>query len=102
MMDALVKQQWIDALRSGNYRQKPGVLMIVDIEGGRYYCPNGVLCEMYDPNYFAGYQLVSGFPSDEVLGWAGLTFSESITIANLNDCNQHDSDTIAKWIEDNL
>lgn len=46
-MDAKVKAEWIQALRSGNYSQGPGRLVRRDEGSGKEsYCCLGVLCEI--------------------------------------------------------
>lgn len=47
MDKAELKRKWIEALRSGRYRQTTGRL--TDGEGG--YCCLGVLCAIQDPNW---------------------------------------------------
>lgn len=42
-MKSDIKQKWIDALRSGKYRQALGSLK----EGSNKYCCLGVLCDIY-------------------------------------------------------
>ena len=41
-----IKQQWITALRSGNYPQGRGYLRRIDDDGKEGYCCLGVLCEL--------------------------------------------------------
>lgn len=44
-MDSEVKQLWIDALRSGKYKQGLGKL-----RDSNNFCCLGVLCDLYDPD----------------------------------------------------
>lgn len=45
-MDATIKQQWVDALRSGKYRQARGRLR----DDGDAMCCLGVLCDIVAPD----------------------------------------------------
>ena len=49
-MDQRVKQLWVDALRSGEYKQGRDALKINDGQGERYCCL-GVLCDLYAKEY---------------------------------------------------
>lgn len=40
-----IKQKWVDALRSGDYKKHQGCLKDKDYDG--YYCVMGVLCDLY-------------------------------------------------------
>lgn len=46
MMDKKLKRAWIKALRSGKYKQGPGVLEKVDAKGRVTNCCLGVLCRV--------------------------------------------------------
>ncbi len=81
-MNLEIKKLWVDALRSGEYKQGFGFL-----EQGGKWCCYGVLCELA---YRDGvgtkqasnrsvraetctlYDGYSAFPSDSVLDWAGI------------------------------
>lgn len=42
-----IKARWLEALRSGKYKQGRGKLrQAVDVEGGAEYCCLGVLCDL--------------------------------------------------------
>ncbi len=45
-LDPELKQQWIDALKSGKYRFGRGCLRTHNDQGEMEYCPLGVLCEI--------------------------------------------------------
>lgn len=46
-MDPRIKQMWIAALRSGDYKQAKRRLRIEHSDGSASYCCLGVLCELY-------------------------------------------------------
>jgi hypothetical protein len=70
-----IKKLWVDALRSGNYRQGIGRLRCADT-----YCCLGVLCDLYDrdqggPGWDDGdqnYLRCGAFLPREVARWAGI------------------------------
>lgn len=113
-MQEELKGKWIEALRSGNYRQGTGLLKC-DAEGGlTRYCCLGVLCELVDPNKFKRRDLgggrydygVHGLSSDVTLPSnvqheVGLSDEECNTLAEKNDGGYTFQD-IANYIEDNL
>lgn len=45
-MDEEIKAQWVEALRSGQYRQARGVLSAKQEDGSMTHCCLGVLCEL--------------------------------------------------------
>ena len=49
-MDKEIKKQWVDALRSGKYKQGRAQLRI-DIDGDLRFCCLGILCEVVSANY---------------------------------------------------
>ena len=42
-----IAKQWVDALKSGIYKQGQGKLHATDIKGECMYCCLGVLCDLY-------------------------------------------------------
>lgn len=46
-MNPDVKKVWVEALRSGEYRQGTGVLCVIDSKGVAHHCCLGVLCELH-------------------------------------------------------
>lgn len=44
------RQRWVDALRSGDYKQAKGVLKTETLEGDTAYCCLGVACELALPD----------------------------------------------------
>lgn len=112
-MDAVLKQKWIDALRSGTYKQITGVLH----KQGVGHCVFGVLCE------------VSGAPSRVQGSWFhensevpavyytlhekewcrnlpygafGLPEYFVKNVLSMNDTQNKSFNQIADWIEANL
>ena len=49
MIDADIKDKWLEALRSGAYNQTTSRLKRRDEQGAMYYCCLGVLCDIVDP-----------------------------------------------------
>lgn len=88
-MNQKIKEKWVAALRSGEYKQAAGALK-VDRKEGPTYCCLGVLCDLYakefDEEWETGvneetrkeYILFLGYPSTlppDVMFWAGLLYS---------------------------
>jgi hypothetical protein len=48
-MKASIKKQWLEALRSGQYKQAKGFLRRLDRNGNLGHCCLGVLCELVMP-----------------------------------------------------
>lgn len=46
-MNAVIAKDWIDALRSGEYKQQTGGLATDDLHGNAKFCCLGVLCDLY-------------------------------------------------------
>jgi hypothetical protein len=76
-MKLKVKKQWLEALRSGKYKQTDGCLRYTDQNGSHGYCCLGVLCDIHaketkhkwhDDKYFGKPSML---PLD-VVRWAGL------------------------------
>ena len=115
-----IKKMWLDALRSGEYKQGQLALRTDD-----KFCCLGVLCDlhhknsdaelnweycgdnsrrMYCPKTYAG---DDAFLPKIVMDWAGLAYyecSESIILSKLANCNDSGSDflEIANIIEAEL
>ena len=124
-MKADVKKRWVEALRSGRYRQAPGKLT-----DGKGHCCLGVLCDLarregvikWQVGQFNDWRAIA--PGDEygeasvlppaVQKWAGLDdnnpiiamtptdFPAGITAANANDGLGWNFEKIADAIEENL
>jgi len=121
-MKETVKEQWIEALRSGKYRQGKHVLRDKEDK----FCCLGVLCDLYRKetghgdwgesldNYVFGSgsdNTRSSFLTEEVADWAGLEnlrpVIDGTKITHYNDGHMpniepHDFDEIADLIEQHL
>jgi hypothetical protein len=95
-MNPEVKAAWLEALRSGEYKQTKNLLHRV--RGG--YCCLGVLCEQavkagvipaaqrdQDDSSAWYYEGESSVPPGLVFGWAGITGSDGSTIGELMNAN---------------
>ena len=103
-MKAEIKAKWVEALRSGKYKQAKGVLR--SMTGG--YCCLGVLCDVYRPS---GWQKDGLFEFDGRVGGSmlphtmnapvGLSEDHEGTLVNMNDDGMS-FPGIADWIEANV
>lgn len=81
-MKTAIKNKWVKALRSGNYKQTTGALMKKRTDGKMGFCCLGVLCDIYikeknkkwDSDGSGGYELYNegGTLPEKVMKWAGL------------------------------
>ena len=116
-MNPEIKRQWLEALRSGEYKQGQCRLR-TEIKGSSFYCCLGVLCDLHSK--------ATGVPWSEpdetpylyrncdvdlplcVNKWAGIGYDKmengEIIEGVLSDANDSGADfpTIANWIEANL
>ena len=129
-MDQDVKQEWIEALRSGDYEQGVGALRKAN--GTDTFCCLGVLCDLYQdatgkgewkrPEHREQYHFRTagdkgrGVLPDDVRDWAGLDVNQGAVLSpdalpddksaayNLTSLNDADYsfDDIADVIEQNL
>lgn len=108
-MDAKLKTEWIDALRSGKYRQTKGVLKRGAEHGGPFsYCCLGVLCEVQgaessretDCRDIFNYEERAYTPPFKFCG--GLTGSEMDVLVSMNDSQGNNFAQIADYIEENI
>lgn len=105
-MDAVLKQKWIDALRSGKYKQGKSYLKTKD---GKYCCL-GVLCEIVgvphtpDGRGFKFYFEDANRSSDALPhpGFCGLKPEAQNDLTFMNDEENKSFNEIADWIEANL
>ena len=112
-MDAAAKKIWVEALRSGEYKQGRGALC-VETDGETRYCPLGVA---YDVLAEKDWVWTSFSPSRS--GWGtergengrldvsipdsiGLGFSYQDELIEMNDGQKLTFEKIADWIEENL
>lgn len=106
-MDQNVKKLWVDALRSGEYKQG-----MYALRKGNDFCCLGVLCDISDKfkwvqaginsTYFKYGNEMSSLP-EEVANWASLCrFSGLITSLTQRNDNSVPFVDIANYIEENL
>lgn len=99
-MRAEVKKAWVDALRSGKYKQGRGALR----SGGNEYCCLGVLIDVLGIDWYP--------PSDSVMGDSysiedSFTYEpklhplDSSTLIMMNDEDEMSFAEIADYIEEN-
>lgn len=100
-MKTELKKRWLEALRSGEYKQGQRRLRNNSDE----HCCLGVLCDLIDPGAWEsgmeGYRWKeghSGLIPDATLDRIGLRSSDQATCARLND-HGNSFDVIASWIE---
>lgn len=100
-MDEAVKSKWLEALRSGQYRQGRGALR--DNQDG--FCCLGVLCDIIDKDQwnkdsdFWLWKTRSGGVPDEVADEIGLPRSVSYRLATHNDQDDWSFEELANLIE---
>ena len=96
-MNAELKAKWVDALRSGEYRQGTGWL-----ERGGAYCCLGVLCAIQDSEWRGYWTNDSMYTETLPLNLnADLADRERRDLADMNDRGKSFSE-IADYIEKNL
>jgi hypothetical protein len=108
-MNQTIKQQWVAALRSGQYKQGKGKLRRASSEGDLYCCL-GVLCDLLAPNEWKKVEPYDYYAIDELgaflpgalrrsVGLDGATESE---LVHMNDSSGSSFAKIASWIEERL
>lgn len=120
-MAAWRKDLWLEALRSGEYVQgKEALSSDTNVDGVHPYCCLGILCEvspdidlMRNDNGDAYVEEIKNQPdfgglTQKMLPMVGLTSSEQVLLANMNDGSGHFEDDprtfteIADWIEQHV
>lgn len=102
-MNPEIKQKWVEALRSGRYKQGNNALLI-QAQGGARYCCMGVLCEIVDgipPMGDAVFPTERTWKTCEMLPEVELMELEAI-LSRMNDEEGKTFPEIAQWIEENL
>lgn len=124
-MDAKMKKKWVEALRSGKYRQGRGRLVKKKSRNSEYqYCCLGILLLVngWKPERVPGLELPCSHPEahrmakrkngklvsfhecllpEDVRREMGVKYCEQDVLVDLNDGRKRFS-TIANWIEENL
>lgn len=113
-MNQQMKQQWVDALRSGTYAQ--GTMALRNTHDDTY-CVNGVLCDLHSQAHGgAGWEQLGlrrawfyltnhSFPDKAVRRWAGVDEDTLTELERLNDARgreQLNFEELALYIENNL
>lgn len=108
-MDAQLKAEWVEALRSGEYHQADGALRRYENEGYSYCCL-GVLCATMGATWKSGEPILGdvniGDTDEELLGETGLRLTgldnkTQQDLAGMNDQGKSFPE-IADFIEQNL
>lgn len=103
-MNKYWKDQWVKALRSGEYKQGQHRLCR-EVDSECQYCVLGVLCDISYNGYWEKFQDVwrvggrSGFPVEELLEEVGLTPNDASFLAGRNDSGL-DFRMLANYIEE--
>lgn len=112
VMNPEIKKLWVEALRSGEYRQGKGCLRIKHHDGGDNYCCLGVLSDLAVKAGVGKWGLVDGngrrphvgdgksndYLTDDVMRWAGLTHSNPPVVYNRIG---HNTDRFLSALNDN-
>jgi hypothetical protein len=104
-MNTYIKQDWLDALRSGKYTQTKEVL-----KDSRGYCCLGVLCDILYPDKWRQlseecYETAYGYSVDLPMAIKEQCDIENVqesTLIDLNDVKGKNFSEIADYIETNL
>lgn len=95
-MNPEVKKLWVEALRSGNFKQGRGFLQPTEDK----YCCLGVLCRLPGSPRENEKRLSGSFPGKDVYDWSSLIFINALV--EMNDVEEKSFDKIADYIEANL
>lgn len=97
-MNKEIKEQWVAALRSGDYAQGSESLCRQDYNSEEYhFCCLGVLCDISNPSRWHG----DDMPTRGFLESLGISWNTAETLAFMNDGGLPFSE-IATYIEENL
>lgn len=95
-MNTEIKVKWLEALRSGKYKQRRRKLKD-NTSNPPTYCCLGVLCEVMEVESKS-----KGYPDDEILMKAGLDTDDARDLARWNDAYGRTFEELAEYIEKNL
>lgn len=122
-MNPEIKAKWLEALRSGEYKQGTGSLCTIQEDGTSWYCCLGVLCDLAAKEGvveigLAGREIYYGesdsYLPDRVQRWAGIHDGirpdahnprigpASASLSELNDDQEASFEEIARIIEERL
>jgi len=103
-MDAELKKQWVEALRSGKYEQGQQYLQKDD-----KFCCVGVLCDIINPESWrsavGSIKRWEGFVDTLPYGvnsQIGLSHTSEAHLIDMNDKHEESFETIANYIERNM
>ena len=110
-MKAELKDKWVDALKSGDFKQgtiylkrNPGDIVKSRPVKATCHCCLGILAEVSDDLEFDSGNTINGlddyFDLND-LGLLGLSIDEQSVLIEMND-NGSDFEAIALWIEENI
>ena len=97
------KQKWLEALRSGEYKQGKQELR-QKTRGAHHYCCLGVFADIADPRGWDKnnrHRRVIGRLNPTLRKRVGLSYEDESCLIDMNDSGKRFT-TIAKWIEKNL
>lgn len=107
-MESELKEKWVNALRSGEYKQ--GRNRLVDY--GNNFCCLGVLCEVagfkrvdvsyINPNPEDEYDRLNTSLDTGALSFVDIKDDEQEILVTMNDNDGKNFDEIADWVEENL
>jgi len=103
-------QQWVAALRSGEYLQGRGKLERVEEDGTSYFCCLGVLCKLAEQAGIVNrraaidqgivwFSYSDSMPPSEVYIWSGLSYVRAVKYAHMNDSDHKTFNEIADAVE---
>jgi hypothetical protein len=100
-MDSKWKAKWLEALRSGKFRQAREAMKV-----GPSYCCLGVLRELVRPGCTDLREGGDEFLPDDITEQVGIPYHVQEMLANMNDgakmCTPHSFKQIADYVEQNL
>lgn len=95
MMNPEIKILWLDALKSGEYKQGRHALCKINKKGEKEYCCLGVLCEVAIKNGIDlriedhdgefSYDGNVAYHPKKVADWSGLTNTDASLLIRIND-----------------
>lgn len=100
-MNKTVKEKWINALTSGEYKQTKDVLCRINSDGSKSYCCLGVLTDLYQKECDTNTELKKleesiefpTSPSEKCIGYGDL--SRTVLISNQGTL----SNSVVEWSE---
>ncbi len=108
-MEKTTKKKWVEALRSGEYKQVSGILRAHFYEESPKHCCLGVLCDIVNPDGWVG-NSVFKYGEEEISGELPKALRKKLEIhpntqrrlIDLNDTVGASFDEIADWIEEHM